>query len=380
MRQVAAADTQETTPMSITLFGDYVPLLLLVDDVPENLELLSDCLDDYRLTVATNGVRALELANGSRKPDLILLDVNMPGMDGYDVLARLQEKPTTADIPVIFVTAMSDSTSEEKGLALGAVDYVSKPINASVLHARVSAHLALKAAKDSLSHRAAVLEEEVLIRTREAVAMQDVAVHAMASLAEARDNETGNHLLRTKNYVRLLAEELSARGHYTAQLNPAYIDRLYKSAPLHDIGKVAIPDSILQKAGKLTAEEFEIMKTHTTLGYEAICNAEQALGMDLNFFDCAKDIALYHQEKWDGSGYPQGLFGEAIPLSARLMAVADVYDALISERVYKKAFSHQKAVIIIEDGRGKHFDPVMVDVFLQIQTEVQGIAQRYSDA
>ena len=360
--------------------GSDVPLLLLVDDVPENLELLTDCLgDDYRLMVATSGQRALELARRARKPDLVLLDIQMPGMDGYEVLSSLQADPTTAAIPVIFVTALSDSLREEKGLALGAVDYVTKPINAPILRARVSAHLALKASKDFLSDKAAFLEQEVSRRTREVVALQDVAVHAMASLAEARDNETGNHILRTKNYVRRLAEELAAAGHFMDLLTPEYIDRLYKSAPLHDIGKVGIPDHILLKPGRLTAEEFEVMKTHTTLGYEAIRKAEEALGMELDFFDCAKEIALYHQEKWDGSGYPEALSGEAIPLSARLMALADVYDALISERVYKRAFTHEESVAIIEEGRGAHFDPALVDVFLRIHEDFRDIARRYAD-
>lgn len=365
--------------MNTYLFDGYVPLVLIVDDVPDNLRVLSDCLgDDYRLMAATNGLRAIELATGSRKPDLILLDVQMPDLDGYETLERLQETPV-ADIPVIFVTALSDSISEEKGLALGAVDYIYKPINTSIIRARVSAHLALKAAKDELLDRAAVLEREVEGRTQEVVAMQNVAVHAMASLAEARDNETGNHILRTKHYVRALAKALVSQGEHDATLTPAYIDRLYMSAPLHDIGKVAIPDRILQKPGKLTTEEFEVMKTHTTEGYEAICGAEKALGVDLKFFDCAKEITLYHQEKWDGSGYPEGLAGEKIPLSARLMAVADVYDALISERVYKKAFSHETAVAIIEEGRGKHFDPVLVDVFCLIADEFNSIAQQYAD-
>lgn len=356
------------------------PLLLLVDDVPANLELLTDCLrDNYRLMVARSGERALALASGPRRPQLILLDIQMPGMDGYSVLKALQRDPATAEIPVIFVTALSDSLREEKGLALGAVDYVTKPINAPILRARVSAHLALKTSRDFLSDKAAYLEQEVSRRTREVVALQDVVVHAMASLAEARDNETGNHILRTKNYVRRLAEELSAQGHFAELLSADYIDHLCKSAPLHDIGKVGIPDHILLKPGRLTAEEFEVMKTHTTLGYDAILNAEQALGMEVDFLACAKEIALYHQEKWDGSGYPEGLAGEAIPLSARLMALADVYDALISERVYKRAFTHEESLAIIQEGRDQHFDPALVDTFLGIHEDFREIAQRYAD-
>jgi putative two-component system response regulator len=204
-------------------------------------------------------------------------------------------------------------------------------------------------------------------------------VLAMASLAETRDNETGNHLRRTQHYVRRLAEQLRARGQHVELLTDRHIDLLFKSAPLHDIGKVGIPDSILLKPGPLTAEEFEVMKTHTTLGLEAIEHAEQALGHEVPFLRFAKEIALSHQEKWDGSGYPEGLRGAAIPLSARLMAVADVYDALISRRVYKPAFTHEQAVQMIQAGRGRHFDPEITDAFLDVQEEFRAIARRFRD-
>ena len=220
-------------------------------------------------------------------------------------------------------------------------------------------------------------------RTAEIGLTQDVTVQAIASLAETRDNETGNHIRRTQHYVRCLAEHL--RDHpqrypqFAAQLQPRDIELLYKSAPLHDIGKVGIPDRILLKPGKLTAEEFEVMKTHTTLGHEALVTAEHSLGTELAFLRYAKEITLSHQEKWDGSGYPQGLAGEAIPLSARLMAVADVYDALINRRIYKPPYTHEQAVAIIGEGSGTHFDPALVDAFMAVRDRFLDIAQRFVD-
>lgn len=209
--------------------------------------------------------------------------------------------------------------------------------------------------------------------------LQEVIIHAMASLAETRDNETGNHIIRTKKYVRLLAEQLRTHPRFESFLTDDYIDQLYKSAPLHDIGKVGIKDEILCKPGKLTPDEFEIMKTHTTVGYDAIVRAEEALGVEIPFLQHAKDIALYHQEKWDGSGYPEGLAGDAIPFSARLMALADVYDALISERVYKRAFSHEEAIKLIKEGIGTHFDPDVGATFLIVHTQFQQIATEFAD-
>ena len=217
-------------------------------------------------------------------------------------------------------------------------------------------------------------------RTREVQVVQDVTIMAMASLAETRDNETGNHIRRTQNYVRALAKKLQPHPKFSALLTDDTVEMLYKSAPLHDIGKVGIPDAILLKPGKLTPEEFETMKTHTTLGRDAIIAAETLIDAPSTFLQLAREIAHYHQEKWDGSGYPEKLAGDAIPLSARLMAVADVYDALISRRVYKPPFSREKSVGIIREGRGTHFDPDMVDAFLAIEEEFHSIAERFADS
>ena len=319
-----------------TLVDKHIATVLVVDDTPENLTLMGALLrDHFMVKVANNGEKALKIAMSDTPPDLVLLDIMMPGLDGYEVCRRLKATAATRDIPVIFLTARSDPDDERMGLALGAVDYITKPISPPILLARVNTHLALKATADFLRDKSAYLEREVALRTLEVQAIQDVTIMAMTSLAETRDNETGNHIRRIQLYVKALAERLRNHPRFEAVLNERMIELLYKSAPLHDIGKIGIPDSILLKPGKLTVEEFEVMKTHTTLGRKAIEDAERRLGMRVAFLNVSKEIAYSHQEKWDGSGYPQGLAGDQIPVSARLMAVADVYDALINKRVYK---------------------------------------------
>jgi len=356
------------------------PTILVVDDTPDNITLMIGLLRDrYKTKVATNGEKALQIAGSAPQPDLILLDIMMPGLDGYEVCGRLKANPDTADIPVIFLTAKTQVEDETQGFALGAVDYITKPISPPIVLARVKTHLLLKQSSDFLKDKNLFLEQEVKRRTEDVLAIQDVTILAMASLAETRDNETGSHIKRTQHYVLALANQLKDHPRFRAYLTPERINLVFKSAPLHDIGKVGIPDRILLKPGKLTDEEFTIMKTHTTLGRDSIVVAEKRLGVPNTFLRCAKDIAYSHQEKWDGSGYPEGLFAEDIPIPARLMAVADVYDALISRRVYKPPFTHEEAVSIIRNGRGSHFDPDMVDAFLEIQDTFQDIAQRYTD-
>ncbi|NRR32411.1 two-component system response regulator [Oxalobacteraceae bacterium] len=357
------------------------PTILVVDDTPDNIDLMCAVLeDDYRTKIAVNGERALKIANGDNKPDLILLDIMMPGMSGYEVCQQLKANPATRDIPVIFVTAMSEVADEQMGLNLGAVDYITKPISAPIVLARIKTQLSMKRVHDFLRDQNHFLETEVELRTREVMALQDVTIHTMASLAETRDNETGNHIRRTAHYVKILAERLRTNPRFSAFLTDKTIELLFKSAPLHDIGKVGIPDRILLKPGRFEPHEMEIMKTHTTLGRDAIVSAERELGIEVDFLRYAKEIAYGHQEKWDGSGYPLGLSGDDIPVSARLMAVADVYDALISRRVYKEGMSHEAAVAIIVAGRGQHFDPDMVDAFLALQPEIIAIAARFADS
>jgi len=357
------------------------PTILVVDDTPDNLLLMSALLKDlYRVKIAANGPKALQIAMGEDAPDLILLDIMMPGMDGFEVCRQLKNHPQSQHIPVLFLTAKSAVADEEQGFALGAVDFISKPISPPVVLARVKAQLALKNQVDFLRDNNVFLQQEVANRTREIQAIQDVTILAMASLAETRDADTGNHIRRTQHYVKVLAEHLSQLPQFQQVLTAGVIELLFKSAPLHDIGKVGIPDRILLKPGPFEGNEFEIMKTHTTLGWNAIEYAEKALGTPVAFLHLAKEIALYHQEKWDGSGYPHGLAGEAIPLSARLMALADVYDALISRRVYKEGMPHQQARQIIIAGAGQHFDPVVVAAFQAVEQQFIQIAERFADS
>lgn len=357
------------------------PVILVVDDTPDNLVLASELLGTkYVVNVANSGSAALRIAGLSPKPNLILLDIRMPEMDGYEVCRRLKSSDATRDIPVIFLSAQSDVEDDARGFEAGAVDYIGKPISPAILHARVASHLMLKATADYLRDKSAFLEQEVARRTAEISAIQDVMIHAMGSLAETRDNETGNHIRRTQLYVRSLAEKLRHHPRFAPFLTPENIELLFKSAPLHDIGKVGIPDKILLKPGRFEPAEFEIMKTHTTIGRDAILSAEKLLGTSATFLTIAKEIAYSHQEKFDGSGYPCGLRGDDIPISARLMAVADVYDALISRRVYKDGMSHEKATSILVEGRGNHFDPDILDAYLELQDDFRAIASRYVDS
>jgi putative two-component system response regulator len=355
--------------------------ILIIDDSPENISIAANVLrDSYRTKVATNGFRALLLAEGEDKPDLILLDIVMADMDGYEVCRRLKANPATENIPVIFLTTQSSVEEEARGFELGAVDYIHKPFSPPIMRARVRAHLLAKEAQDFLHQQNEILEQRVQQRTHELSIIQDVSIAAMASLAETRDNETGNHIRRTQHYVKALAMALKDHPRFRDTLTPDTIELLFKSAPLHDIGKVGIPDAILLKPGRLSADEFEIMKRHPTLGREAIAAAQAGLDFEVSFLRFAMEIAEAHQEKWDGSGYPLGIGGDDIPISARLMAVADVYDALISRRVYKDPMSHAKAAEVIIAGSGRHFDPDIVDAFINIADDFQIISQRYADA
>ena len=358
------------------------PLILVVDDAPDSIEPIVACLHqaDFRTRIATRGERALQLAAATPLPDLILLDVTMPDMDGYEVCRQLMNNPVTAGIPVIFLTIRNEELDEQLGFDAGAIDYITKPISPPLVLTRIRNHLNLKAASDFLRDRNSYLEQEVRRRTRELSLIQDATIVAMASLAETRDNETGNHIRRTQIYLRTLARHLQSHPRFSAELTDENIDLMYKSAPLHDIGKVAIPDRILLKPGELTPAEFEIMKTHTTLGREAISRAEALFGGISSFLRFAKEIAYSHQEKWDGTGYPLGLSGERIPVAARLMAVADMYDSLITRRIYKTAHSHAQAIDILLAGRGTDFDPDIIDAFLALQDDFQAIAQRFADA
>jgi putative two-component system response regulator len=354
--------------------------ILIVDDSPENLTVLSELLQPiYLVRAATSGQKALRIAITAPRPDLILLDVMMPEMDGYQVFEQLRANPATRDIPVIFVTAMDHIEAELHGLNAGAVDYITKPIVPPIMLARVHTQLELKRARDWLRDQNGYLEAEIAKRMAENELIQEVSIRALAHLAETRDPETGNHILRTQGYVQQLALELRTHPRFASTLNDRYIQLLARSAPLHDIGKVGIPDAVLQKPGPLTAEEWTIMKTHAQLGSEAIELAERDAAETVEFLFLAKEIAHWHHEKWDGSGYPDGLAGDAIPISARIMAIADVFDALISRRVYKKPLPYAEVHTIIAAGRGKHFDPDITDTFLAHFNVFCAIADRHGD-
>ncbi len=356
--------------------------ILVVDDEAINIRLLMEALKgEYRILVATSGEQALNQLDKHSDISLVLLDVNMPGMSGIEALDEIKKNDKWADLPVIFVTAMDQEGDEADGLAKGAADYITKPISMAIVRARVSTQLILQKAKKELAEQNKILEKRVLERTREISHTQEVIIYSLTSLAEARDQETGKHIIRTQNYVKALANLLRKHPDYKACLdNDHIIDSLFKTAPLHDIGKVGIPDKILLKPGKLTEEEFEIMKTHATLGGDALIKAEKSLsGNGATFLKYAVEIASTHHEKWDGSGYPKGLTGQDIPVSGRLMAIADVYDALISKRCYKPAFSHEESLGIMKKGQGNHFDPIMLEYFIENGELFKQIADEFSD-
>lgn len=369
--------------------------ILIVDDQIDNLLILEDVLSEaYRVHTATDGRKALAYLDGGGRADLILLDVIMPEIDGFEVCRRIKETPDLFDIPVLFLTSLDSASEEEQGLSLGAEDFIHKPVSIPIVLARVRNHLKLAQARRLLHDRNAELErmvaertseirrqaDELVRRTQEVMAAQTATITAFCSLAEARDNETGNHIQRTQRYVRAVAEHLRDHPRFRRELTEQNIQLLYKSAPLHDVGKVGIPDAILQKPGKLDADEWAVMRRHCEFGRDAIAMAEGELTDAAGgFLRYAKEIAYGHHEKWDGSGYPEGLAGDDIPLSARLMAVADVYDALISRRVYKPPFSHEKAMELIAEGRGSHFDPDIADAVAEIEADFREIALKLRD-
>jgi len=348
--------------------------LLLVDDTPANIDTLVTVLGDtYDLRVAIDGESALQAMAHDDLPDLILLDIMMPGIDGYEICRKLKASERTKGIRIIFLTALSSSSNQEKGLTLGAEDYITKPFDPAIVRARVRTQIDLKNYSDHL-------EELVQERTEELVQAQEATIASMAIMAEYRDPETGGHIQRTKSYVAALVTELNRTN--ATPFTPPQQKILYQASALHDIGKVAIPDAILLKPGYLTTGEFSKMSQHTLLGCEAIQRTATVFGNN-RLLQVAADIAESHHEKWDGSGYPHGKKGEEIPLCARLMTVADVYDALISKRPYKKAFSHAEAVETILEGDGRtcpeHFDPRVLNCFSNIHREFQTIAGKFVD-
>ena len=346
--------------------------VLIVDDTADNIWFLADALSDTAIVqVARNGETALKLAAQQPQPEIVLLDVQMPGMDGYEVCRRLKNMAETADIPIVFVTAMSEAREEAKGLGLGAADYIHKPFDPAIVRARVRNLVEYKRHRDSL-------QEIIRSQTRALRKTQVGTIMALADVAEWRDPETGEHIKRTQEYVYCIALELSRTPEYATLLTPDYLEMLYMCAPLHDMGKVSISDAILLKPGKLTPEEFAIMQQHCEFGAQILQSALTHVGRD-PFLEMAYQVARWHHDRWDGKGYPDGLMGQSIPLAARIMSVADVYDALISHRPYKDPMPHEEAVAVIISDRGKRFDPDVVDAFIRCQEKIKNIKEKISE-
>lgn len=357
-------------------------LVLVVDDTPENLELMSGLLlGSYRVKVASSGVKALRIAAGSQQPDLILLDIMMPEMDGYEVCRLLKLNPATADIPVVFLTAKAEVADEQHGFDLGAVDYITKPISPPLVLARVHAHLQLKASADFLRDKSEYLELEVRRRTRDMQRLQEVTIEAMASLAAMRDNPCGKHLARIEPYMTTLATALAhQQPALVDELNRERITQLGKSALLHGIGKLVLPDRILLNPNQqLQGEDLQLLHRHTEAGRDALLAAEAKLGNVTDFLRDARDIVYSQHECWDGSGYPQGLLGEQIPLTARLMAVVGAYEELTSHHLYRPSCSHADALKQISAASGTRFDPSVVLAFIEAADDFASIAQRLAD-
>lgn len=333
------------------------PTILIVDDVPDNITVLSNILADYNLKAANNGTKALEIASRFR-PNIILLDIMMPDMDGYAVCTRLKRDLRTKNIPVIFITAMDEVTDEAKGFELGAVDYITKPVNPPVVRARVKTHL-------RLYDQNKALEYLVHERTKELNQSRLEIIRRLGLAAEYKDNETGMHVIRMSYYCKVMAKAIG--------MTSQEAELLLNASPMHDIGKIGIPDSILGKPGKLDARERAVMEQHTEIGARIIGEHQNPL------LDMARTVALTHHEKWDGTGYPRGLQGENIPIVGRIVAVADVFDALVSNRPYKKAWPFEKAVALIKEESGKHFDPEVVKHFLSNLDEIIELAQSNAD-
>ena len=361
-------------------FKPVQPTILVVENSPVEMEhIVEVLLPFYRVQTASSMALALQHCQID-PPDLVLADVTMPNPDGYELQRRLRVDSRTTDIPVIFLSRKTDSVNDDYGVDWGAVTYVIRPVQPRLLLARVREHFLERARLSALFVSNEYLEDEVSKQVHQVHVMQNVTILALAALAEVRDVDTGNHLRRTQNYVLALASYLVRHPRFAAELSGDRVQTLYKCAPLHDIGKVGIPDRILLKNGRYTPEEFKIMQAHPRLGRDAIEAMQSAADAHLDFLVVAKEIVYSHHEKWDGSGYPQGLVGDAIPVSARLMAIADVYDALISRRVYKEGMPHEQASAIIEKGRGTHFDPDVVDAFLALADIFQTIAKRFADS
>jgi len=348
--------------------------IMIVDDNITNLTAAKKALEkDYSIIPVVSGVKAIDFLQRVT-PTLILLDIDMPGLDGFETIKIIKSNEKTKDIPIIFLTAKDDTGSELEGLTLGAVDYITKPFSIPLLLQRVRIHVELVRQQKELIHYNENLSEMVKEQTEVIYELQQAIIHTLTELIEHRDGVTGAHVSRTKKYFQVLIEALQKSGYYQDDFLELDINALSESAPLHDIGKIAIPDTILKKPGKLTKKEFEEIKKHTLIGAEAIKNAMH-MTRSKDFLRSAETVVISHHEKWDGSGYPYGLAGNNIPIGGRVMAIVDVYDALVSERPYKRAYSHEEATEIILSESGKHFDPTMIETFIEVSDQFYDITQ-----
>jgi response regulator RpfG family c-di-GMP phosphodiesterase len=361
------------------IFQAAKPTVLILENSAKSLLRIGELLSSHYTVKAVSGGRSVQQVCSDEQPDLVLIDTIRPGNQGFEVCRQLKQDDHTRQIPVIFLTQEADAELQQLMFDLGAVDYIPRPIHPGTLLARIRAHLADSVVRRDQRAHADMLNHEANRHSRQLAALQEVTLLALASLAEIRDSETGNHLKRTQHYIFALGQHLRSNPRFNHYLSAERLDIIFKCAPLHDIGKVGIPDKILLKPGRYDEAEYELMKAHPKLGHDAIVNAQSIVGDHSEFLQTAKEIVYSHHEKWDGSGYPQGLKGDDIPIPARLMAIADVYDALISKRVYKAGMSHQEATQIILVGRGTHFDPDLVDAFVALGGVFQGIASRFAD-
>jgi putative two-component system response regulator len=356
-----------------------MPEILIVDDVPENLEILGRFLEreGYRTRPVRDGASALESAT-SAPPDLILLDICMPGMEGYEVCRRLKENERLREIPVLFLSALGEAVDKVKAFQTGGVDYVTKPFQFEEVLSRVQTHLQIRSLQIELEKHSSHLEDLVRAQVKEISNSHLATIFALAKLAESRDKDTGRHLERVQVFCRLLADALRAQPRFKHWVGDRYIENIGHASPLHDIGKVGVSDSVLLKPGRLDHDEFDAMKVHAVLGAQTLEAVRNSYPRN-SFIDMGIAIARSHHERWDGSGYPAGLAGEAIPLSARIMAVADVYDALRSRRCYKPAFDHRKSVGIIAEGGGTQFDPGVVEALRGLEARFREIRDSMED-
>lgn len=350
--------------------------VLIVDDSKADVMMIENMLDGYDLLIAYDGIEAMECIEKNPDIEIMILDINMPRMNGFEVLEAIKNHPEHKEIATLILTNYDEIDNEIRGLELGALDYIRKPLNIRSIRKRIELHSNLRNIRKALEQHNLMLENTVAERTKEFNMTRDVTIHAMVGLLEVRDLESGNHTKRTQWMMRALCNQLRNKEAYRAILTDAYINELFSTAPLHDIGKMGIPDSILLKPGKLTFEEFEIMKKHTTYGVNALKSEGDEI-TSLSFIRTASEIIGTHHEKYDGSGYPKGLKGKDIPFCGRLMAIIDVYDALVSVRVYKPSFTHEEALDIIVAEKGKHFDPGIVDAFFEIEENIKSINSRF---